>query len=93
MAITLGRNRGRPADLSGVVGVCAAHTRVSPPSICSVAADAEPVLDLEAGAAEFGDAGGDLDRVAELRRFHEIGARIDQRNADDAESRVQTPAA
>ncbi len=49
------------------------------------AADADRVLDLEAGTAEFRHARGDLDRVAELGGLEEIGARIDQRDADDAE--------
>ena len=44
----------------------------------------EPVLDVETRAAEFRHARDDLDGVAEGDRLHEIAARVDQRDADDA---------
>src|SRR5271169_3465737 len=49
------------------------------------AAYAEPVFDVEAGAAELGYPRGDLHLVAEFHRDQEIGVGVDQRNADDAE--------
>ena len=81
------------AIFSGSSLLRAAQTRVSPPSTASAPPTLMRVLDLEAGAAEFRHARGDLDGVAEFGRLEEIGARIDQRDADDAEGLRRDPAA
>ena len=44
-----------------------------------LAADGDAVIDVEARAAKLGDAGGDLDAVAEFHRLAAIEVHIDQR--------------
>jgi len=49
------------------------------------AGDEQPVLDIETRTAEFADLRGHLDDIAETGRRQKAGARVDQRNPDDAE--------
>src|SRR5262245_37665014 len=77
---------GDTADLFGVVLAACRPDTGFPALDRKFPADRKPMLDVEARAAERAHPGCYLDRVAESDGLDEIGARVDQGNADDAES-------
>src|SRR6476620_3518202 len=80
----IGRNRG-PADLFGVILAARRPDAGFRALDRKLTVNREAVLDVKTGAAELAHPRGHLDGVAELHRLEEIGARVDQWNAHDAE--------
>src|SRR5664280_2413242 len=83
-----GNDIARNGDAADLVRIVLVTRRPDPglgPVHRQFAADGEPVLDVETGAAELRHPRGDIHHVAEFRGFQEIGARVHQRNTDDAE--------
>src|SRR5512144_3119220 len=80
----IGRNEG-PADLFGVVLAARRPDAGFRALDRERVVDREAMLDVETGTAELAHPRSHLDGVAEPDRRDEIGARVDQRDADDAE--------